>query len=148
MASTNGPCTTCPPHSHIQTGTRTPPISPTNIPSFVTCRACEIAKLKKDPRGHLTLDPADLQPGQSFHMDLAFIRGPANLQAVVDRVEEAQPKVIHSRHGYTCHLLIVDRKSRYMWTFPLRSRSVSINGCVSFYTWKFPSSTTHDSDGR
>ena len=104
-----------------------PPLSPANIPTFVKCRACEIAKLKKVPRGHLASDPADLQTGQSFHMDLGFIRGPANLQAVVDRVEEAQPKVIHSRQGYTCYLLIMDRKSRYMWTFPLRSPSVSID---------------------
>ena len=104
-----------------------PNISPTQVPSFVTCRACEIAKLKKAPRGNPTADPVDLQTGQYFHMDLGFIRGPANLQAVVDREAEAQPKIIHSRQGYTCYLLIVDRKLRYMWVFPLRSRSVSID---------------------
>ena len=104
-----------------------PSISPGNVPTFVKCKACEIAKLKKAPRGHPTPDPPHLQTGQYFHMDLGFIRGPANLQAVVDRTEEAQPKVIHSRQGFTCSLLIVDRKSRYMWVFPLRSRSVSID---------------------
>ena len=102
-----------------------PHLTPGHIPSFVRCRACDIAKLKKAPKGHSTPDQMDLQTGQQFHMDLGFIRGPANLQAVlVDREEEAQPKIIHSRQGFTCYLLIIDRKSRYMWVFPLRSRSV------------------------
>ena len=109
-----------------------PHLPPGHIPSFVKCRACDIAKLKKAPRGHPTPDQPDLQTGQNFHMDLGFIRGPANLQAVVDREEEAQPKIIHSRQGYTCYLLIIDRKSRYMWVFPLKSRSVSIDLMDSF----------------
>ena len=102
-----------------------PPISPTSLPTFIRCRACDIAKLKKAPRGHAIEDPADLQTGQHFSMDLGFMRGPANLQAVVARLEDALPKVITSRQGYTCYLLIMDRKSRYTWAFPLKSRSVS-----------------------
>ena len=86
-----------------------PHLTTGHIPSFVKCRACDIAQLKKAPRGHPTPDPANLQTGQRFHMDLGFIRGPANLQAVVDREEEPQPKIIHSRQGFTCYLLIIDR---------------------------------------
>ena len=64
-------------------------------------------------------------PGQQFHMDLGYIRGPSNLQAVLlERREEAKPKVIHSRQGFTCYLLVIDRCSRYMWVFPLKTRAV------------------------
>jgi hypothetical protein len=57
-------------------------------------------------------------------MDIGFLRGPSNLVAVLDRQEEAQTKVIHSRHNFVCNLLVVDRRFRYTWAFPLRSRSV------------------------
>jgi hypothetical protein len=93
-------------------------------PSFVRCRECDVAKLKKAPRGHPLLDAPTLQPGQCFHMDIGLLRGPSNLAAVLDRKEEAQTKVIHSRHNFVCYLLVVDRKFRYTWAFPLRSRSV------------------------
>ena len=104
-----------------------PTISPTTLPSFIRYRACDIAKLRKGPKGHPIVDPPDMQPGQNFSMDLGFMRGPENLQAVVARTEDARPKIIHSRQGYTCYLLIMDRKLRYMWAFPLKSRAVSTN---------------------
>jgi hypothetical protein len=47
-----------------------------------------------------------------------------NLEAVVDRREEVQAKLIESRQGFVCYLLIIDRRSRYVWAFPLKSKSV------------------------
>ena len=89
-----------------------PTMNAQQLPSFVRCRACDIAKLKKAPRGYALPDPPTLQTGQCFQMDIGFIRGPSNLQAVVDRKEEAQSKVIASRHIFVCYLLAMDRKSR------------------------------------
>jgi hypothetical protein len=65
-----------------------PTISPTALPTFLRCRACDIAKLKKASRGPPLDDPITLQTGQQFSMDLGFMRGPANLQAVVERTED------------------------------------------------------------
>ena len=109
-----------------------PQMNAQRIPPFVRCRACDIAKLKKAPKGQVLRDSPTLQNGQCFHMDIGFLRGPANLPAVVDRREDVQPKVINSRHNYVCYLLVVDRKSRYMWAFPLRSRSVPMELMETF----------------
>ena len=57
-------------------------------------------------------------------MDIGFIRGPANLAAVVAREVDTEMKVIESRQAYTRYLLIVDSKSRYTWIFPLKTKSV------------------------
>ena len=62
-----------------------PPMSANRIPSFVRCRACDIDKLKKVPRGHALPNPLLLMTGQCFHMGIGFLRGPSNLQAGVDR---------------------------------------------------------------
>ena len=59
-------------------------------------------------------------------MDIGFFRGPKNLQEVYDRRAEPQPKLIESRQGFVCYLLIVDRATRYLWIFPMRSKSVSL----------------------
>ena len=59
-------------------------------------------------------------------MDIGFIRGPSNLPAVLLRTEEPALKIIESRHGYVCYLLIIDKRSRYTWTFPLKSKSVPL----------------------
>ena len=101
-----------------------PPLRKAPIPHIVACRTCDIAKLKKAPRGQITDTPDIVDIGQIFQMDIGFIRGPANLAAVVAREEESQMKVIESRQRYTCYLLIVDYKSRYAWIFPLKTKSV------------------------
>jgi hypothetical protein len=95
------------------------------IPTVVRCRACDIAKLQRAPKGSTQADPV-LQPGQTFQMDIGFFRGPKNLQEVYDRTADAQPKLIESRQGFVCNLLIVDRATRYLWIFPLRSKSISL----------------------
>jgi hypothetical protein len=62
-----------------------PQFHSTNLPPIVRCRICDIARLQKAPRGPSKKDPTDLVPGQMFHMDIGFFRGPSNLEAVVDR---------------------------------------------------------------
>ena len=97
------------------------------LPHVINCRTCDVAKLKKAPRGPApTAQPETLQYGQGFNIDLGFIRGPSNLAAVLERTEEAQSKLIESRQGYTCYLLLIDTKSRYTWVFPLKSKSVPL----------------------
>ena len=95
------------------------------VSSVVRCRACDIAKLHRAQKGPSNPTP-DLQPGQVFQMDIGFFRGPQNLQEVYDRAAVPQPKLIESRQGFVCYLLIVDRATRYIWIFPLRSKSVSL----------------------
>ena len=94
-----------------------------DIPSILRCHACDIASLEKAPKGHTTVKQQPLQP-QTFHMDLGFFRGPGNLVEVYERQAMPSPKIIESRQGFVCYLLIIDRSTRYVWIFPLRSKSV------------------------
>ena len=104
------------------------------IPGMVTFRTCDVAKLRKAPRGRILEDGATLENGQEvFQMD-RFIRGPLNLDNVLARTEDADTKIIESRNGFVCYLLIVDRKTRYMWPFPLKSKSVPLELLRTFLT--------------
>lgn len=67
-------------------------------------------------------------------MDLGFSRGPAYLHEVVMRQADPQPKLIENRQGFVCHLLFIDRATRYMWAFPLKSKSVSHDLLNIFFT--------------
>ncbi|KAI2501046.1 hypothetical protein MHU86_13400 [Fragilaria crotonensis] len=101
-----------------------PAFRQSTLPSFVRCRACDVATLKKASRGPETAVPRTLHPGQVFHMDLGFFRGPSNLMEVYERHAPPSPKLVESRQGFVCYLLIIDRCTRYLWIFPLRSKSV------------------------
>jgi hypothetical protein len=58
-----------------------PPFKHGAIPPVVTCRACDIAKLRKAPRGPTELEaPPNLQPGQIFQMDIGLHQGPDQLR--------------------------------------------------------------------
>jgi hypothetical protein len=101
---------------------------------MVTCRTCDVAKLRKAPRGRTLEDGDTLENGQVFQMDIGFIRGPLNLDNVLARTEDADTKIIESRNGFVCYLLIVDRKTRYMRPFPLKSKSVPLELLWTFLT--------------
>ena len=90
---------------------------------LVHCRACDLAHLTKAPRGKLVIHTIPLKPGQMFHMDFGFIRGPSNLCAVVAHRADPAPKIIASRQGYVCYLLIIDAATRYAWVFPSKSKA-------------------------
>jgi Reverse transcriptase (RNA-dependent DNA polymerase) len=119
-----------------------PRFKTTALPTLIRCRICDIARLQKAPKGKPCTDPPDLVPGQMFQMDIGFFRGPSNLEAVVDRREDAKLKIIESRQGYVCYLLIVDRKTRKVWVFPLKSRSVPIT-LISMFLQLHGNSTPH-----
>jgi hypothetical protein len=67
-------------------------------------------------------------------MDVGFIRGSENLESASARTEDAAAQVIESMGGYVCYILIMDRKSRYMWPFPLKSKSIPIGLLQTFLT--------------
>ena len=109
----------------------------------MACRACDVAKLRKAPRGPAATDLPNLEKGQVFHMDIGFIRGPANLPEVLARTQDAEPKVIESRQGYVCYLLIIDSKTRYGWPFPMKSKSVPPTLIRTFLTTHGNPTATH-----
>ena len=112
-----------------------PNIDTKTLPPIITCRICDVAKLRKAPRGDLDVtDLTTIECGQSFSMDIGFIRGPSNLPEVLSRTEEPALKIIESRHGYVCYLLIIDKRSRYTWVFPLKSKSVPLELVRTFLT--------------
>jgi hypothetical protein len=62
--------------------------------------------------------------GTAFHMDLGFIRVPKiikdeNGQSKTTKTTTAQL----SHNGYSAYLIIVDAATRYVFCFPLKSRS-------------------------
>jgi hypothetical protein len=56
-------------------------------------------------------------PGTSFHMDLGFIRGSANLEEVVKDGATPTKTIVKSCDGYEAYLLIIDAATRYIWIF-------------------------------
>ena len=51
-----------------------------------------------------------------------FMRGSSNLTDVVEKRAKAKTRVIKSQQGFTCYLLIIDAKTRYIWAFLLKSK--------------------------
>ena len=93
-------------------------IIPKDIPH---CRACAKGKMQKAHKGP-NQDTSQLKPMQKLQMDIGFMRGPSNLTDVVERKAKAKTRVIKSRQGFTCYLLIIDAKTRYIWVFLLKSK--------------------------
>jgi hypothetical protein len=86
------------------------------------CSICDKAKQHKVARGKPESNDAYL-PGAMFHMDLAFFRGPSNLQEVVHNgANPSKETVIKSIDGYIAYLSIIDAATRMLWTFPLKSK--------------------------
>jgi len=94
---------------------------PSTHSGLFKCPACEKAKMHKAPRGPSEPD-AHLKPGQKFQMDYGFFRGPQNLPDVVDRTAHPEGRVLVSRQGYTCYLLVICAKTRYVWIFLCKTR--------------------------
>ena len=53
--------------------------------------------------------------GQQFHMDYGFLSG-----------KDQNNQIIRSHEGYNSYLLIIDAKTRYMWTFLSKTKSPPI----------------------
>ena len=97
------------------------------------CQACAIAKMTKTPRRKKE-DQAS-RPGERFHMDFGFVRGPKNLQALLKRKRTPKHKIrtakshhpIKTSHdGYSSYLLITDAASRFTWIFLTKTKEPPI----------------------
>lgn len=78
----------------------------------------------------------DANPGQHFHVNFGFVRG-SEFKSVTDAGE-----TITSIDNKNSYLLIVDRKTRYMWIHNSRSREPPLNAIQQVLT-KFGSTDTH-----
>ena len=90
------------------------PSLPTSNP-FFKCPFCEIAKMMKRG-GNKSKDKDVFIPGQAYHMDLAFVSGPSNLEEVSTSTDKPRLTVKQSRDGYIGFLTIIDIASRQLWT--------------------------------
>lgn len=74
-------------------------------PNFHHCDICAESKGTKY-KNSTVQDYTQMYIGQQFHMDFGFVSG-----------RDQQQQIIRSHDGFNSYLLIVDAKTRYMWTF-------------------------------
>ena len=79
-----------------------PAFRQSTLHSFVRCQSCDVATLKKAPRGPEITALRKLHPGQVFHMGLGFFCGPSNLVEEYERQAPPSPKLAESRQGFAC----------------------------------------------
>jgi hypothetical protein len=96
----------------------------TNNP-FFKCPICERGKMVKKG-GNKTVDKDSFIPGQAYHMDLAFVSGPSNLDLEKGSNITPSPIVKKSRDGYIGFLTIIDVSSRTLWTHPIKNKDPPI----------------------
>jgi hypothetical protein len=97
-----------------------PPL-PDATPIFI-CEFCDMAKQRKS-NGGPPVSSENYKPGTACHVDLGFIRGPDNLPDMVANGAAKGKLITEGRGGETCHLLIVNVATRYIWTFPLKNKN-------------------------
>jgi hypothetical protein len=100
------------------------PNLPTNNP-FLKCPFCERGKMVKKG-GNKTTDKDNFIPGQAYHMDLAFVSGPYNLDLQTGSNIAPSPIIKKSRDGYIGFLTIIDVSSRKLWTHPIKNKDPPI----------------------
>lgn len=94
-----------------------------NNASHFHCPFCDIAKLTKNSGNTMSTRDAFL-PGTAFHMDLGFIRGPKLIKDSNGNRKTTKTQTAQLSHdGYSAYLLIVDAATRYIFCFPLKSKS-------------------------
>jgi hypothetical protein len=84
---------------------------------------CDVAKLtKKSANTQSTRDT--FLAGTAFHMDLGFIRGPKIIKDENGQSKTTKTTTAQLSHGgYSAYLIIFDAATRYVFCFPLESRS-------------------------
>ena len=78
----------------------------------------------------------DANPGQHFHLDFGFVRG-SEYEFVTD-----EGKRLTSIDGKNAYLLLVDRKTRYMWIYLTHSKEPPLNA-IEMVLSKFGSNDKH-----
>lgn len=77
-----------------------------------------------EPHDHydeVTPEEKPFLPGQMFQMDFGFVRN-SDFSGKDD-----DGKLITSFDGYTCYLLIIDRKTRRLWGFMMKGKTPPID---------------------
>ena len=78
--------------------------------SFYKCQTCMRAKVQSASKNKNAEPTFQVErPGQQFHMDFGFVRGSDF------KTKNDDGRIITSRDGYNCYLIIVDKFSGYMW---------------------------------
>ena len=74
------------------------------------CKCCDEAKCT-NKTGNIEEEVNAKQPGERFQMDFGFIKG-----------EKDELKILESYNGYSAYLIILDKKTRYMWIFLCKNK--------------------------
>ena len=98
------------------------PELPMNAP-FFKCPYCVKAKMVKRS-GNRSKDKDAHIPGQAYHMDLAFVSGPAKFDDLQTTTEELVT-VKQSRDGYISFLTIINVASQQLWTHLIKNKDPS-----------------------
>ena len=77
--------------------------------------------------GNKSKDKDVFIPGQAYHMDLAFVSGPSNLEEVSTSTDKPKLTVKQSRDGYIGFLTIIDVASRQLWTHLIKNKDPPTN---------------------
>ena len=116
-----------------------PPIG--NLHPLFKCQACALAKMTKSPKRRK--EDQATTPGERFHMDFGFVRGPKNLQHLLKRRRTAKHKIRNakshhpiktSHDGYSSYLLITDAATRHTWVFLTKTKEPPIQTLDLFLT--------------
>jgi hypothetical protein len=100
------------------------PDLPANNP-FFKCPFCKRGKMVKKG-GNKTIDKDSFIPRQAYHMDLAFVGGPSNLDLEKGSNITPSPIVKKGRDGYIGFLTIIDVSSRKLWTHLIKNKDLPI----------------------
>ena len=115
--------------------------------AFYKCSSCMSAKISKrsigssnpthnKPSINTVVKQDDSQLGQHFSMDFGFMRSSSY------RDKNELGKTITSIDGYNSYLLIIERKSRFIWIFLTSSKFPPVSAAKSILE-KFKSKNTH-----
>ena len=86
---------------------------------FYKCSSCIKSKMQKASKDHCNPVPKKTTAsGQRFYMDYGFIKG---------EEKAGKRKIVTSRDGYNCYLIIVDEFTRYMWIMLAKDKSPPID---------------------
>ena len=105
------------------------------------CQACAMAKMTKTPRRKK--EDQATNPGERFHMDFGFVRGPKNPQVLLKqkRTPKHETRTAKSHHpiktshdGHSSCLLMTDAASRFTWMFLTKTKEPPIETLNTFMT--------------
>lgn len=102
------------------------------------CRPCTLGKMKKAPAGKS--EPPPKGPIMRLLADYGFVHGKKEMLELIGKLSRSNPemnialpnKIIESRCGYVCYLLIVDAFSHRAWIFLTKNKNPPTDLITSF----------------